>query len=198
MADHDKNTVGKQAVDPSTKAKIMENLDAHQESESTEQVFGTSADELNRLRDDLAEATNRALRAQADLENYRKRAQREMDDERKFASLPLMRDLLPVLDNISRALEAGEKTHDLQSLLTGVRMVHKQLEDMLSRHGGVRIEALHKPFDPHMHEAISQHATGEHVPGTVVAIAQEGYRLHDRVIRPSQVVVSTAQTSDAE
>jgi molecular chaperone GrpE len=164
---------------------------------ATDEVLDSSADELNRLRDDLAEATNRALRAQADLENYRKRAQRELDEERKFANLPLLRDLLPVLDNVGRALAAAEKTQDIEGLLTGFRMVAKQLEDVLSRHGCIRIEALHQPFDPHLHEAISQQPSDQHEANTIVTVAQEGYRLHDRVIRPAQVVVSAAKSSDS-
>lgn len=163
----------------------------HQEPVATNHVVDTSADELNRLRDDLSEATNRALRAQADLENYRKRAQRELDEERKFANQPLLRDLLPVVDNISRAIEAAEKSGDAPSLLAGFRMVGKQLEDVLGRYGAQRIEALHQPFDPHLHEAISQQPNAEHPRNTVLLVAQEGYRLHDRVLRPSQVIVST-------
>ncbi|MBX7073439.1 MAG: nucleotide exchange factor GrpE [Pirellulales bacterium] len=150
----------------------------------------SSADDLNQLRDDLTEATNRALRAQADLENYRKRAQREMDDERRYANMPLLKDLLPVLDNISRAVESAEKTHDVQGLLTGVQMIGKQLEDALARFGCRRIEALHQPFDPHLHQAILQQPTTEHDENTVVGVAQEGYKLHDRVVRPTQVIVS--------
>lgn len=158
---------------------------------ATDPVVDTSADELNRLRDDLVEATNRALRAQADLENYRKRAQRELDEERKFANLPLLRDLLPVVDNIGRAIEAAEKAGDASSLLAGFRLVGKQLEDVLGRYGVQRIQALGQPFDPHLHEAISQQPSPDHPPHTVLHVAQEGYRLHDRVLRPSQVVVST-------
>lgn len=163
----------------------------HREPVATDQVIDTSADELNRLRDDLGEATNRALRAQADLENYRKRAQRELDEERKYANLPLLRDLLPVVDNIGRAIEAAEKSGEAPSLLAGFRMVGKQLEDVLSRYAAQRIDALHQPFDPHLHEAISQQPSAEFPANTVILVAQEGYRLHDRVLRPSQVIVST-------
>lgn len=193
MADSTKNPNSHPGDGHAAQAKAMENLDEVQVETATGPVVDTSNDELNRLRDDLVEATNRALRAQADLENYRKRAQREMDEERKFANLPLLRDLLPVLDNIGRALGASEKTQDLQSLLTGFRMVNKQLEDVLARHGCVRIDALNQAFDPHLHEAISQQPSDEHPPHTVVAIGQEGYRLHERVIRPSHVVVSIAK-----
>ncbi len=148
-------------------------------------------DELEQLRTELEEAKDRALRSQAELENYRKRVARQMAEERRYANLPLMRDLLPVLDNMQRAIGAAEKTHDTAGLLEGVKMVSQQLEDVLGRHACIRIDALNKPFDPHRHEALSQHASGEHPNNTVLLVTQSGFQLHDRVVRPSQVIVST-------
>jgi len=139
-----------------------------------------------------AEANDRALRTQAELDNYRKRARRELDDERKYANLPLLRDLLPVLDNIQRAIAAAQKSPEGSSLLEGIKMVAQNLQAALARHQCVRIEALHKPFDPTYHEAISQQPSEEFSPHTVLLVAQDGYILHDRVVRPAQVIVSTA------
>jgi molecular chaperone GrpE len=140
----------------------------------------------------LAELKDRALRSQAELENYRKRMRKEMDDERRYAQLPLLSDLLPVLDNVSRAIQAAEKSADASGLLAGFKMVSQQLENVLARHHCRRIDALHKPFDPHLHAAIMQQPSSEYAPNTVVQVAQEGYQLHDRVLRPSQVIVSTS------
>lgn len=148
------------------------------------------------LQADLQRAQDRFLRLQAELENYRKRAAREMQDVRRYAGLPLMRDVLPVLDNMDRAIAAAEKTHDAASLLEGVKMVAQQLTDVLQRHDCVKINALHEPFDPHLHEAILQQPSGDHPPGTVVGETQTGYQLHDRVVRPSQVIVSAQSTED--
>lgn len=149
------------------------------------------SDPLESLRTELHEAQDRALRMQAELENYRKRAAREMQEERRYAQLPLMRDLLPVLDNMARAIEAAEKTHDTADLLQGVKMVARQLEEVLERHHCVRIRALSEPFDPYLHEAISQQPSGQHPGGTVMLVTQTGFLLHDRVVRPSQVIVSS-------
>jgi molecular chaperone GrpE len=152
----------------------------------------TAAAEIERLRADLQEAGDRMLRAQAELENYRKRARRELDDERRYALMPLLRDLLPVVDNIQRAIAAADKSPDAASLLDGIKMVAQNLESALARHQCVRIDALNKSFDPAYHEAISQQPSAQHPPHTVIFVAQDGFTLHDRVVRPAQVVVSTA------
>jgi molecular chaperone GrpE len=151
----------------------------------------TPEQELDHLRGEMQEANDRLLRAQAELDNYRKRARRELEDERRYAELPLLRDLLPVSDNISRAIQSAEKNHDSAALLEGFRMVGKQLEDVLQRHDTRRIDALGQPFDPNLHQAIAQQPVADQPENTVVAVGQEGYQLHDRVVRPAQVVVST-------
>ena len=130
------------------------------------------------------------MRSQAELDNYRKRAAREIEDHRRYANLPLIRDLLPALDNIERTIAAAETTHDVGSLLEGVKLVAKQFEDVLSRYHCVRIPALQQPFDPNLHHAISQQATDDVPPGTVVLVSEPGFQLYDRVVRPSQVIVS--------
>lgn len=153
--------------------------------------------ELEQLRVDLREATDRVLRAQAELENYRKRARRELEEERRYANLPLLRDLLPVVDNIQRAIAAAEKTPDGGGLLDGIRMVAGSLEATLARHHCKRISALNESFDPAVHEAIAQQPAADVPPHTVVAVAQDGYMLYDRVVRPAQVVVSILPSGDS-
>jgi molecular chaperone GrpE len=153
----------------------------------------SSAEELARLRADLEAAKDRALRAQAELDNYRKRVQRQMDEDLRFANLPLLRDLLPVLDNVHRAIAAAEQKPDASGLLEGVQLVAQQLEAVLARYHCTPIEAFHAPFDPHLHQAIAQQPSAEHPANTVLLVTQPGYQLHDRVIRPSQVIVSTSQ-----
>ncbi|HXT59783.1 MAG TPA: nucleotide exchange factor GrpE [Pirellulales bacterium] len=154
-------------------------------------------DEAEQARRDLDEARDRVLRAQAELDNYRKRARRELDEERRYAALPLLGDLLPVLDNVGRAIQAAEKNSEAGSLVEGVKLVAQQLEGVLGRYHCVRIEALHKPFDPHLHQAIMQQPSAEYPPGTVLQVAQEGYQVYDRVLRPAQVIVSAAADSGA-
>lgn len=156
------------------------------------------ADPLEQLRREVEEANDRALRNQAELENYRKRAARELQDVHRYACLPLMRDLLPVFDNLDRAIQAAEQNHDTAGLLEGVKIVAQQFEDVFEKHHCARIEAIHKPFDPHLHEAILQQPSAEHPPGTVMLETQTGFQLHDRVVRPSRVMVSAAEEQDTE
>lgn len=152
----------------------------------------TAEVEVEKLRTDLQEAGDRLLRAQAELDNYRKRARRELEDSLRYAAMPLLRDLLPVIDNLGRAIAAAEKSAETGGLIDGVKMVAQTLEGVLARHECKRIDALGKPFDPAFHEAISQQPSTEYPPQTVMLVAQEGYTLHDRVVRPAQVIVSTA------
>lgn len=159
---------------------------------------GAAMDDVEQARRDLDEARDRLLRAQAELDNYRKRARKELEEERRYANLPLLSDLLPVLDNVGRAIQAAEKTPDVATLVEGVKMVAQQLEGVFNRNHCHRIEALHKPFDPHLHQAILQQPSAEYPSGTVLHVAQDGYQVHDRVLRPAQVIVSTdAGASDS-
>ncbi len=151
-----------------------------------------SAAEIARLKTELEDANENELRVHAELENYRKRARRELEDERRYANVPLLRDLLPVLDNLQRAINAAEKTPDATGLLEGIRMVVQSLESTLSRYHCRRIEALGKAFDPAVHEAIAQQPSADHPTHTILAVAHDGYMVHDRVVRPAQVVVSVA------
>lgn len=143
------------------------------------------------LESQLQVANQKALRAGAELENYRKRAQREMADERRYAVLPLVRDLLAVLDNLNRAIEATKSGATESGLLEGVKMVAAQFEAVLQQHGCTPIETVGQPFDPNQHQAIAQEPSDQYPAGTVTRCAQIGYKLHDRVVRPAQVFVST-------
>ena len=141
-------------------------------------------------------AEDRALRSQAELENYRKRAQREMVEERKYASLPLIRDLLPVIDNLDRALAAAVQSQNAASLLEGIKMVANQFNHVLQQHHCTRIATTGTGFDPNLHQAIAQEPSVEHVSGIVTREVQVGYSLHDRVVRPAQVFVSTGMPAE--
>ena len=153
------------------------------------------------LRQQLQDAEARVLRIQADLENYRKRARRELDEERKYAHVPIVRDLLPVMDNFDRALEALETeddsaADDTSGMLQGVKMVTQQLHDVLRQYHCERIGEVGGEFDPAIHEAIAQTSSDEHPPGVVMQVTQPGYRIHDRVVRAAQVIVSRGGDSE--
>lgn len=143
------------------------------------------------LVDQVKSAESRALRAQAELENFRNRARRESEDKLKYATQPLLSDLLPVIDNVYRAVAAASQDEASGGLLEGVLLVAQQLIDVLERHNCTRIEAVGQVFDPNFHEAIQQMPSEEQPAGHVAQAVQEGYKLHDRVIRPSTVIVST-------
>jgi molecular chaperone GrpE len=146
--------------------------------------------DAEQLRHELEEAKNRTLRALADLENYRTRVNRQMAEERKYAGIELMRDLLPVWDNIGRTLEAVAVSHNLESLVEGVQMVHSQFLEVLKKHHCEKIEAKFQQFDPNIHASVTQISCAEHPANTVIEEVQPGFRLFERVVRPSQVVLS--------
>ena len=150
-------------------------------------------DEAERLRCELDEASRRLLMAQAELENFRKPVRRDYEEQIRYAAVPLLQDILQVRDNLARALDvaASPDASAGDGLRDGVAIVAKQLEDSLAKHGCQRIAALGEAFDPNVHEAISQMPSDQYAAGQVAHEAVVGYRLHDRVIRPSQVVVST-------
>ncbi len=131
-----------------------------------------------------------AQRTQADFENYQLRLKRDLATERQYAVLPLARDLLAALDNLERALAAAKQAGDEGPLAQGVGMVHGQILDVLRRHGIVRIEALGQTFDPNLHEAMLEQPTTEAAPQTVVMVLEQGYKIHDRVLRPARVAVA--------
>lgn len=139
--------------------------------------------------DRLKEAHERMLRAAADLENYKKRAQREKEEIQKFGSEKLLKDLLPVLDNLDRALAAAPAGDPLTA---GVTLVRSNFEQVLARHGVKGFSAVGQPFDPAMHEALMQVPTADKPPGTVVVEHARGFTLNDRLVRPALVGVSVA------
>ena len=141
---------------------------------------------------------DRWVRAAAEFDNFRKRAQRETEQERQFQAYAVLRDLLPVVDNLQRAVAAAEVSKNVEELSTGVQMVHKQFEDVLARYSARPIDAAGKPFDPNLHEALTQIPSADHPPMTVLQEVEKGYTLHDRVLRPSKVIVSTAPPSTGD
>jgi len=146
----------------------------------------------------LNEARDRNLRLQAELENVRKRMLRTVEEERRYACLPLMRDVLPVVDNLQRAIEAAEQHENATALLEGVKLVVGQLHAALERHHCTPIVAHGAVFDPHVHEAIAQLPSPDHEPGHVCLVTQAGYQLYDRVIRPAQVIVAAPRETAAD
>lgn len=131
-------------------------------------------------------------RTRADFENYQKRAQRDLHQERRYWHAGLALDLLPILDNFERAVAAAKQAGETGPLVQGVAMIQAQVLDVLKRHGITRIEAQGQLFDPNLHQAVMQQPSADQPPDTVLQILEQGFMIHDRVLRPAKVVVSTA------
>lgn len=171
---------------------------SEQTGEKTEQP-AAPIDELQAVREKLQvaeqqreEYANLARQTRAEFENYQKRFQRDLAVERQYAQAPLASDLLPALDNLDRALQAARDSGDKGALVQGVAMVQTQLLDILRRHGVSRIESQGQPFDPNLHQAVMQQPSADLPPQSVLQVLEQGYLLHERVLRPARVIVSTA------
>jgi molecular chaperone GrpE len=180
-------------------ATFANNAEEKAREQAEDQAAGQVLEDLDSLRAKLQEAEQKrdeylylAQRTRADFENYQKRMKRDQAEERRYAQLPLAADLLSALDNLERAIAAAEQAGEKGSLVQGVAMVHTQLLDILRRHGITPIEAKDKPFDPNLHQAVLQQPSKEHPPMTVLQVLEPGYSIHDRVLRPARVVVSTS------
>lgn len=145
------------------------------------------------LEGELRRTQNEVLKGHAEFENFRKRMRREMEEESRYAALPLITELLPVIDNLERAMQAADQAGSASSLLDGVHMVITQFDAALVKSGCRKIEALGQEFDPHIHMALRQEPSEEYPAGHVCRVLQSGYKLHDRVVRPAQVFVSTGK-----
>lgn len=151
----------------------------------------TRDEAMEQMRAEVQEADKRVLQAQAEAENFRKRMRRDFEDQIKFAPMGIVTDILEVRDNLVRAIEAADASgEDVAGLKEGVQMVAKQLDDTLAKHNIREIPAQGELFDPNYHEAISQMPSAEYPEGTIAHVAVTGFQMFDRVIRPSQVVVS--------
>src|SRR5947208_15233090 len=150
--------------------------------------------EREKAREGARQSHERWLRERADLENLKKRAARERAETMKFANESVLRDLLPIVDNLERAVAHAESGGDGQPLVEGVALVLKSLHDVLERHGVKRIEAKGTPFDPAQHEAVAHVESAAHEPNSVIEEHQPGYRLQERLLRPA--LVSVAKSPD--
>lgn len=146
-----------------------------------------ASEEVERLRREVADLKDRSVRTLADFDNFRKRSQRESQEFKKYALLEPMRDFLTVIDNLDLALSAQGSAEDLK---LGVEMIHRQMQELLRRFGATEVPAVGQPFDPTLHEAVAREESPEVKAPTVVAELRRGYRMHDRLLRPSMVKVA--------
>jgi len=138
----------------------------------------------------LDQERERTLLGLADLDNARKRAQREREEVVRYGLERVLKDLLPVIDNLDRALDLGDRSGKWEGLAEGVRMTRKLLEDTLARQGLKAFSARGQPFDPHLHEAMGHEERADLAPNMVSTEVLRGFTLHDRLVRPALVMVS--------
>lgn len=166
-------------------------------------VADERAEEIQQLREALEAKTreveaqqDRYLRTVAEFDNVRKRSAREREEYTRYANESLLRDILPVLDNLDRALQAA-RSEPATSLTTGVELIQRELLRVLERNGVTRYSALGQAFDPTRHEATARVIKADQSPGTVVFEEAPGYLLHGRLLRPARVAVAAAPDEDA-
>jgi molecular chaperone GrpE len=199
---------GMEAPDPSSETEESSTVDSTDLFEGTEvesegapggpdraELIATRS-ELKRLETENAELKDRLARRQADFENYRKRVDKERTETYNRVAADIAAKLLPVLDNLKRALEAessveGAESDEFRHFLSGVDLIYKQLNGVLEALGVKPIAAVGEQFDPHVHEAVVTEATDDYEPDTVMQEIVSGYRLGDKLIRPALVKVAT-------
>lgn len=172
-------------VDP---AEVAEEDISYEAGDSAEEE-STSASEPDPRDAQIEELTQQLLRTRADFDNFRRRTRQEREELVQFATKKLLADLLPVLDNFDRAIQALEGVDEPQ-MKQGIEMVHRQLLQVLHQYGVTEMEAVGALFDPSQHEAVMQEQVEGQEPGRVIEVLQKGYLLHGKVLRPAMVKVS--------
>lgn len=148
-------------------------------------------EELRKQQEEARKNYDLYLRALADVENIKKRSGREREEYLKYANVSIIKKLLPIIDDLHRAIEMASTTRDIEALSKGVEMTANSLDELLRGEGVEPIESVGKPFDPQYHQALTVEPSDEHPENTVIEQLQTGYMMHDRVIRPSLVKVSS-------
>ncbi len=155
-----------------------------------------AAGTVEELRRQVEDKQDKLLRALAEAENFKRRTQRERDESVRYANESLLRDLIPVIDNLDRALGAARAAGGAEGVVGGIELIQRELLKVLERAGVTRYSALGQPFDPTRHEAIARVVSADAKPGTVVAETMPGYLLHTRVLRAALVSVAAAPDGD--
>jgi molecular chaperone GrpE len=153
-----------------------------------------AADPVADARAEAARMKEQWVRTAADFDNFRKRARRDVEDARKMGREELLKDLLPVFDNLERAIQSAQRATEVKPVADGLTMVIKQFVDVVGRSGITKVATVGNAFDPSVHEAIQQVETEDHPPGTVVSEVQPGYMQGDRLVRAAMVIVAKPKT----
>ena len=178
-------------TDEASGAPTLSPEEAQQEIERLRE----EVENLERTVAELKENEDKLRRSAAFYENRRRQAERELEEERKYGAERLLKKLLPIKDNLERALEAAREDANAEAIREGIEMVLKQMDTMLESEGVRQIETVGEPFDPNLHEAVAQTETDEVPANHVVSEIQRGYLLNDRLLRAASVLVAAEPTS---
>jgi molecular chaperone GrpE len=165
--------------------------DPQRDDDSESVLPARKEDELATVRRQTADLREENLRLRAEMQNLRKRTEREQDETVRFAESELARELLPVLDSLERARASASAAHNIGTLADGVRIASEHFLKVLQGHHIEPIAAAGQPFDPSLHKAVRQQPSDDYPAGTVLQELARGYIMYERVLRPSQVVVSS-------
>jgi molecular chaperone GrpE len=149
-------------------------------------------DELTKAVEEREQLRDRLLRTTAEFDNYRKRVDRDRKDMTDRAAEAILTEILPIIDDLERALAAEDTGEGADAYRRGVELIHKQLLDLLTRRGVTPIDTAGAMFDPHLHQAVSSEPSADHGEGEIIEEFRRGYRLGDRLLRPAMVKVATA------
>lgn len=195
---NEKNKKHEQSKAPHAVDQAMEDMAQNTSTATAGDGDSAPSDDVKTLQSQLADAKKKHLMAVAELDNFRKRTRAATEEQLRYANLPLISELLDAVDNLQRAIEAAEQNSENSSLLEGVKMVANQLSQILEKYGCRKIEAVGQPFDPNLHQALQMHPSSDVPPNTVTQELRPGFKMHDRVIRPSQVFVATGQNEQSD
>jgi molecular chaperone GrpE len=163
---------------------------------STDSSTAAAPDDVQTVRRERDDYRDRLLRTTAEFDNYRKRVERERRELSEYAASELLKDVLPLVDDLERAL-AATPSADTAAALTGYRagveLIHRQLMDLLRRRGVTAVEAIGLDFDPHVHQAVTQEPSSTHREGEVIEELRRGYKIGERLLRPAMVKVATRE-----
>ncbi len=178
--------------------KISKEIDSgKKDKEKTDDPLKVMKARLESVEQELKDSHDRFLRVSAEFENYKKRAAREMNDFGKFANESFAKAMLPVVDNLDRAIESSSNDdHSIRSVVEGVNMTLKEIRKIFEQFGVKPFESLGKTFDPALHQAVMQKETDNHPEKTILNELEKGYMMHDRLLRPAMVVVSKTTESE--
>ena len=154
-------------------------------------------DPIAELQAEVDKWKDTALRSAAELDNYRKRVNRDMQESRAYANVDLLRSLLPILDTFEMGMEAARAENEKGMIFMGLNMVRGQFQNFLKEQGAEEIQALCQPFDANLHEAMGQEPHADAPEGTIIRVLRKGYKIKDRLLRPSNVVVSSGPLKEA-